>query len=431
MDPEKKKPEPNLSAAQAEEVLPEKPHVVRTFALDEAQATGNPVKPKERQMVFAAPTPLTPSVTDTAAPVVEAAKPVIDPRVTERESAIVSETSEFVKKSADESKDNDQTPDIETLLQKEVPKEAATESPPSPLVPPKPEAPHIPAPSPIHTYKSDFAERVKVQSASPFSVMAAEMDATKKPASIAAPADADKRATLIGVGLLVLALVIAVGAYWFSTRTQFVPLIPDVPSLIFADEKYELKSTTDDALQAEVSSLKTQSFAKNVILLYTSISTTTALGETYTLVGGKNTFIALGLEAPDILVRNIGEKTTLGVARSQGLYYPFFVLDVTHFERTFAGMLDFEPAMQRELSFAYPLQEVSVTNERGVTERILIEPAFRFVDEVVSSHDVRVLYDVQGKIIMLWGYKDKQTLIITRDKESFEEILSRVRTTVE
>ena len=417
MDAEEKKIEP-------EEILPEKPHVVRTFALDEAQATGNPVKPKERQMVFAAP-----KVEETVAKPLpkEELAPARDPRLQERESQIISETTDFVIENSASSPTNNLSPDIDTLLERQAPVQEPTPA----VVPPTPEPAHVPVPSPIHTYKSDFAERVKVQSASPFSVMAAEMDATKKPtASIPAP-DSDRKATLIGVGLLVLALMIAVGAYWFSTRTQFVPIIADVPSLIVADEKYELKSTTDDALQAEVSGLRPQSFSKNVILLYTNLSTTTALGDTYTVTGGKSTFNALGFVAPDILVRNIGDKTTLGLARSQGLYYPFFVLDVTHFERTFAGMLDFEPSIQRELSFAYPLQEVSLTNERGVTERILIEPASRFVDEVVSSHDVRVLYDVQGKIIMLWGYKDKQTLIIARDKESFGEVLSRIRTTVE
>jgi hypothetical protein len=409
---------------ESEEVLPEKPHVVRTFALDEAQATGNPVKPKERQMVFSAPK-VSETVPQVQTPVAEVT--ARDQRVTDREQAIVSETTEFVKESAASSVATDLSPDIDVLLEKKAPVEVPAPS----IAPPTPETPHVAVPSPIHTYKSDFAERVKVQSASPFSVIAAEMDATKKPAPLDSGPASEKKATLIGVGLLVLALVIAVSAYWFSTRTQFVPLIADVPSLIFADEKYELKSASDDALQAEISGLRTQSFSKNVILLYANISTTTELGETILTTGGKGTFTALGFTAPDILVRNIGDKTTLGLARSQGLYYPFFVLDVTHFERTFAGMLDFEPSIQRELSFAYPLQEVSVTNERGVTERILIEPAPRFVDEVVSSHDVRVLYDVQGKIVMLWGYKDKQTLIITRDKESFEEILSRVRTTVE
>jgi hypothetical protein len=53
-------------------------------------------------------------------------------------------------------------------------------------------------------------------------------------------------------------------------------------------------------------------------------------------------------------------------------------------------------------------------------------PASQFMDEIVASHDTRVLKDGAGRTIILYGYTDKQTLILSRDEASFTLLLSRM-----
>jgi hypothetical protein len=52
-----------------------------------------------------------------------------------------------------------------------------------------------------------------------------------------------------------------------------------------------------------------------------------------------------------------------------------------------------------------------------------------FVDAVIDNHDVRVLKDEQGRQLMLYGYRDKETLIIARSEKAFSELLARLSST--
>ena len=49
-----------------------------------------------------------------------------------------------------------------------------------------------------------------------------------------------------------------------------------------------------------------------------------------------------------------------------------------------------------------------------------------FVDAVVDNHDVRILKDAAGRSLMLYGFKDQQTLIIARDEAAFTLLVDRL-----
>ena len=105
----------------------------------------------------------------------------------------------------------------------------------------------------------------------------------------------------------------------------------------------------------------------------------------------------------------------------------FFIMKVSSYERTFAGMLEWEPRMLADLELLYPPH----ANESTGTSTPAVTALPSFSDEIVSNRDVRVLRDSVGRSLILYGYRDKETLIVARDEAAFAELLERLSTSRE
>lgn len=144
-------------------------------------------------------------------------------------------------------------------------------------------------------------------------------------------------------------------------------------------------------------------------------------------------FDALQIPVPAILARNLDGQATIGGTRTDAGAHPFIVLPVASYERTFAGMLAWEPTMRDSLAPWYPAYGTLATGTSTSTSSPLVagdgaEVLPFFVDTVVGNRDVRALRDASGRTILLYGYADKLTLIISRDEDSFTTIISRLKT---
>lgn len=317
-----------------------------------------------------------------------------------------------------------------------------TPPPPQPTFvepPAEPLAP-IPAvaqeqPSPIHTYKSDFADRIDEKQASTFSVLAAQGDAPKSTPMVQKK---DNRVAIIGaVVLIALGGAGLGGAAWYVMRSNMVPGAPlSAPSLFFADEQIRLTASGND-LMSEIAALANEPLPEgNVVVLYLSEATTTAKGGTVEVpLSGGTLISAMQLPAPDILLRNISQESTVGIIHAGEETRPFFVLKVRSYERTFAGMLAWETSMARDLTVLYPARGAGQLNPAGssvplasssppVTEAVRTNPTFE--DAIVANHDVRVLRDTTGRSLMLYGYAKKDLLIIARDEAAYMGLISRL-----
>ena len=312
--------------------------------------------------------------------------------------------------------------------------------------PPRPIAP--PAPEPLHTYTSDFSNRIDTKSASTFSVLAAEQDAGTKAAPVLKePKKSPMKAVLAVVtGVLLLGLA---GGGVFATY-QFVMTMRDtpiasltVPSIVFADEYRELTGTGYELLNALARAADGPLVSGNVLVTYIL---TSAGSEDASMVsapaGGAAFMRALQVPAPDILLRNIADESTAGIVNAGTDTKPFFALRVDSYERTYAGMLTWEPLMLRDLGLLYPLypeaavetiatstatSTLATTTPQEDSTGTVAPARTRFEDAVVANRDVRVLRDTEGRSLVLYGYADKRTLLIVRDEAAFETLLARLK----
>lgn len=290
----------------------------------------------------------------------------------------------------------------------------------------------VASPAPIHTYTSDFREKATTERATPLSILAQEQDAqgtTSAPTVLKSPKKNYLPLALGALALICAGVASVYVAVSFVTGRPPVIGMPVVPSLVFSDMQRELKGSGEELQQGLIDLTREPLSEGQVAVAYITYASTTAKNTTiYIPAEGGALISSMNLSAPDILLRNIGQESTVGVIKANDETYPFFLLRVTSYERTFAGMLSWEETIQRDMVRFYPPRPLdSMTSGTSTASSTLQEP--RFKDAVVVNQDVRVLKDALGRSLLVYGYKDKQTLIIARDEKAFSELLRRLSAT--
>ncbi len=320
--------------------------------------------------------------------------------------------------------------------------------PPLPPVFPAPKVEAAPPPPPaaapqaderLRTYSGDFSTRVDTQQASAFSVLAAQSDAQPTPAATLPPKKTDHTLIFIIAGTVLIAGGSLALYYAYSFLKSEAPVeifTTEPPSLLSGEETFALSGSGPaliDALAAEVSEPLT---IGNVRVAFLEVSSTTPTGVVTEKQPGGALIRAMELHAPDILLRNITDNSTVGIIRAGEDTRVFFVLGTNSYERTFAGMLSWEATIEEDLAAFYPAHPeplpviVATTTASSTASATTTPPAPAFVpgfvDAVVGSHDVRLLQDAHGRTVLIYGYRDQRTLIIARDETAFSVLLARV-----
>jgi hypothetical protein len=270
--------------------------------------------------------------------------------------------------------------------------------------------------SPIHTYKSDFSDHIDQQGASTFAVLAAENDAPRIKRKVRRSSN-KLLPVAAGFVLIVAGIGAAYGAYVVLGEKAPVPVLSTVVSSIVPDGRVELSTKSGPLIEALAAQANQVITSGSVIQTYITASTTNS--------GNSNSlFTAMNLQAPDILIRNTDPASTIGVVHAGTETRAFFILNVSSYERTFAGMLQWESTMPTDLVSLYPSYPAEAVTSSTTPVAVGTEG---FVDEVVASHNARALKDASGKTVLLYGYADSRTLIIARDEQAFELLLSRLQ----
>lgn len=308
--------------------------------------------------------------------------------------------------------------------------------PPEPHPAPAPVAPHAPAapppPATLHTYATDFSDRVGETHASRVAILAAEADARQAAPVRPVPVrQAYGRARLYAsIALVLLGTALLYGAYARFLATSGPVTLAFAPSApIFVDDR-ETVSGSGPALLTAVEQAAGRPLADGTVrLLYDPSATSTSL------------FNALQLPAPDVLLRNVNADGSMaGIISENGEQTPFFILSVSSYGDTFAGMLAWESGsgatlpLVRALAALYP-PRTDAAAQYDSTTTITVSPAPAplapaidqgFTDEVVANHDARVYRDSENRTILIYGYWDQSTLVIARDEAAFTAILARL-----
>jgi hypothetical protein len=320
------------------------------------------------------------------------------------------------------------------LPAREAPKPVPEREPVFAPVPKKiaPLSPSPEGPDRLHTYKSDFADHAQSNDASAISVLAAQADAGRVDRVLFK----EKKSFPFGILAGVLLIFAGVGGVFFAYQSisnkPLVVFAPRIPSLIASDDRREI---VGDNFLRDLAVASAEPLAEGrVRITYTTTATTSANGTVSKLPATGGALIkALALPMPDILARSITEESTVGIIHEGDEQAPFFILRVDSFERSFAGMLAWEQRMGNDLALLFPAYPVEVIEEVS-TSTAPLEPTIattfdsEFKDEVIQNRDVRALRDEEGRVVLLYGFRDKETLIITRSTSLYLALIERLNT---
>lgn len=282
----------------------------------------------------------------------------------------------------------------------------------------------------VRTYKGDVAEVLKKNKTSQTQMVLAEHQKKEEQKEARSPKSKHNLPLLIGsivFGVIGLTALVGGAVYFYTGQEKKANPAETVEphTLLFAEERKEIDITDKspeairNAVGIELSELDIRlDFVENVYFTeYISASDQPSIekNEVKNLVSTTRFFESVESRMPDTLKRALSPQFMYGIHSFNG-NQPFIVLKTDFFENAFAGMLNWEPFMARDI---LPLFNIPVTDE------IRNEP---FTDIVIKNRDLRALLGPEDEdIVLLYTFFDRETIIITAAEETLEEVVTRLQ----
>lgn len=294
----------------------------------------------------------------------------------------------------------------------------------------------------IRTFKSDIADAMNKQNASLVSIAAAEQERRGGAATIPVkelleevPSSFSIKKLLIGIigGILLLGGLGVIGYIFFFYKSAEVVVDPDIPSLIFADSKQAIDTSSKDArsiLQAlTIAKDSTARSLGDIEQLYLNARTVDGAP---TVLTSQDFLSIINARVSDSFLRSLGSTFTVGVHVFNG-NQPFILFTTNSYENSFAGMLAWEETIQGTLAplfgEALPTAFQNISSTSTSTKGGTLPIARTFQDRVIRNIDARVLTDDSGAVVLLYAFPSQQVLVLTTNEQTLVEVISRLNNT--
>jgi hypothetical protein len=269
----------------------------------------------------------------------------------------------------------------------------------------------------IKTYRSDAAEAVKMQQESVTKIAIAESEQRQRREEKIETTPKKKFWLLIMVIVLIVIGVAAIptAQYLLNQKKQEVQVLKEKAIIPFDhQETLTLNNATRDDLVNAFYELQSKPKANSTIeyiKFIEKIQDVNNGSKTTTQEITPEIFASLiGPNIPSALSRSFDSDYMYGIEDSNNPK-PFIIFKTSSYQQTFANMLRWETKIITDLS---PIFNLST----DVLGRI-------FIDQVVINKDVRAITALDGTILFLYGFLDNQTLIITTNTQTFQDINNR------
>ncbi|AKM83923.1 TPA: hypothetical protein DCZ46_01155 [Candidatus Campbellbacteria bacterium] len=279
----------------------------------------------------------------------------------------------------------------------------------------------------IRTYKSDVVEEMKKQKSSITSMVLAEKDRQQKQGKFVPKIKPNKKIFILFGGTF-LVLAIGFAGYLFikpntGNENQEIT-VQQISTLILPNYKREIyvdrvkRDSIITALQKEKAETSIPLGYVIQFFLTTEDKTKSFVIEDEPdyklLVTTESFFDGIESKIPNSLTRNLGQEFIFGYHSSLG-NNPFLILKVKSYNSVFAGMLDWEKTIYRDLSPVFVKDDSKMSLDNNP-----------FQDIVVSNKDVRAILNEMGKIELAYSFPNPETLIITNNETTLQELYRRV-----
>jgi hypothetical protein len=234
--------------------------------------------------------------------------------------------------------------------------------------------------------------------------------------------------------LSVFFFVIGMGAlYVVFTANKTITPQEQSTVLPVSFSNYQSKVLTDGFTKAQlmssVDSLRTGTIYTagsllNIVLVDTDPTLTKDGKHKERLIETSGLFSFLGTRASPSFIRSLDPQFVLGIHFiKKG--EPFLILKTSYYDSSFSGMLDWEKTMAPDLLGLFTKAKSTTDNSISIGEKSG-DWNNLFEDEVVKNKDIRVLKDSTNTTVLLYSFINKETLIITTNEQTFNEVYDRL-----
>ncbi|MBI5045572.1 MAG: hypothetical protein HZC14_01030 [Candidatus Niyogibacteria bacterium] len=277
----------------------------------------------------------------------------------------------------------------------------------------KPE--NIPA---IRTYSGDVQEYIQKKGTSYINAMA--QAARRKQSSNSISEDlAPKpylKIILGGGAAILLTTIIAVGTYfWFfakkPTESAQTPRPPQ--ALIRADHENIIFWEAGNA-QNILTALQNALAKPQISGEFTYLPAKKTENKQEKFLSSAELLKNAGIKTPQDLIDNLAGFPTFGAIDALGRNETVFLSPISDYERAFAAMLRWEPAILADYQSLLPQDKDLNTGK------------ITFEDVVIKNNDARALKNIENEIVLAYTIFNRKILIIASSKTALEQVLERL-----
>ncbi|MDO8483230.1 MAG: hypothetical protein Q7S86_05440 [bacterium] len=282
------------------------------------------------------------------------------------------------------------------------------------------------APKPLRTYQSDVEAMLKQGEGSLAKIAIAENDRRiRSGLSTEEPEKPERTKLVLGIslGLIILGAGTLGFLYLFRNTEQGpVPLTEETPTIIVTDieKDFDIKGLSRDRLLETLGN--EQRGNESALSSVVGFRLMEGTGKDVQTVTTSAFLKKLQAQAPDSLVRSFTPNFLFGL-HILNVNHPFLIFKTGYYQNVYAGMLTWEKTIIDDLGPIFINPEPATAAE---TSDQILDRNKNFEDIVVKNRDTRALRNQDGKIIFLYSFPDKNTLVITTNADTLEKISARL-----
>ncbi len=301
---------------------------------------------------------------------------------------------------------------------------------------------------PIRTYESDIAEALANQKTSVMTMAIAESKAKNQGESISnkPPSQTGKKIFIFLLSLIFISAGLLGGYYFYMNSPLAIEPVAQqpakVPSIINADVQQIVNVAslqTNNFIELLSENFSTNNSNQNEVREFVLTQSTDSVTSK---IGSAQFVQAANFSMLDTLKRALTERMMTGVISNESNSYPFIILTTDFFQNAYSGMLRWENSMPEELSKIFNYREsetinndtqsvastTSATSTASTAKSIggLFKLRGTFKDKVVMNRDVREFTTSDGRIVVLYTFIDKNTIVITTSESAVKGIIERI-----
>jgi hypothetical protein len=320
----------------------------------------------------------------------------------------------------------------------------------------------------VRTFQSDVAGSVKSDNVSMIKIALAEKERREQEGNYF---DVEvKRKNYKPTLLLILTICLVIGGavgfvYWYFNKppapTLEERLAPREPTILYSETQSAV-SVTNKNTDVILADLKKETLAKLDLGTVKRILITDIVGTSTINVNAQGFFKAIRSRAPQNLIRVIEPYFFIG-AYSFAPHDVFIIFKINSYDTAYPAMLEWEKTLESDLGPLFveapkeakrtendvapevnqeqPVTTIgtdtaiipeSISTSTSSTQPIVKTTADTtgniFKDKIIQNKDVRALVNPEGKILFMYTFLDRKTLIIISSEKGLKEVITRMTT---